>query len=670
MEYSSTQPHTQEYGGSMLERQMASQGEMSIAPTVPSIIDHLLTKRNISMTIIAHFSLFWLAALFFCLGDANAANRPATDRLVETTVPMTTDLVLADGSMDGAAIVSDGSPSGKFRAEAQYRAPIAPTPAYLDVQVHPFRPNTDSKRVPPVRAAEEFCFVEAYLTNQADQPVEWTKAFLNGQKLGEVFPQRDLVWWQFYPTPMAKPGETIELQICLAHQPKEALKIEAETRMGQRVGTEISSYVSPSHQITGVSFSSDRRKVNATYDAPPLSEVVEIEVNGIDRTKSARILGQPDPAREFPGMIEVTVPDPVAAGELVDLRLHFKNQAAAHCIVRASKGILLDAFGVPPANSRIRKLLGVDLAPNAVMTGSDPACCDRDPAMIPGADASYVLNERRSMYGSGDQRLALTFTCWSTTPAATLPIYGQCADGILTSPYRLGHSEFIPNELSRFLDEEENAFRWAQLGAQPRPWYWIPECYVLGENPFTRHHRMLENKELRSLAYAALGHGAKGINYFSFGVFGAMDPCRAIGFINSVPLTEEIKKLNADIRNLEAPLSSSLPMTSKTIGDGLTGLRYYLLGSPQDGMVLIVRNLDYRTDLQQNELGDKPRFSSVVKKDVNLRIELPTWAAVSEASEVMKEEGGGFNCRIEGKQAVIQLGNLSVGRVIWLKPMR
>jgi hypothetical protein len=122
------------------------------------------------------------------------------------------------------------------------------------------------------------------------------------------------------------------------------------------------------------------------------------------------------------------------------------------------------------------------------------------------------------------------------------------------------------------------------------------------------------------LTYAALGHGAKGINYFSYG---SMEG-EYRGFENSPPLLAEIKKLNAEIKTLEVPLSKAFPVSVETIGSPDDGVRVYTMCCGDDSELVIVRNLAYTTDRSENEFGKNPRFRGSTK-ELTVTLRKPAW---------------------------------------------
>ncbi|MBI4024115.1 MAG: hypothetical protein HY360_03985 [Verrucomicrobia bacterium] len=105
--------------------------------------------------------------------------------------------------------------AGQVTAEAQWRSQLNTEPPYYRME----------ENFPPLQG-QDFVLAEIYLANHGKEPVEWTRVWVDGKaaddlakvgmvdgKKSNVFPNRTIVWWQFYPVATCAPGETVCLQI-------------------------------------------------------------------------------------------------------------------------------------------------------------------------------------------------------------------------------------------------------------------------------------------------------------------------------------------------------------------------------------------------------------------------------------------------------------------------
>jgi hypothetical protein len=223
-----------------------------------------------------------------------------------------------------------------------------------------------------------------------------------------------------------------------------------------------------------------------------------VHFNGKDVSRSVRVMEPP--LEDRPGMIAVELGEPVSIGQPVHCRLEFAGGKIAQCLLPASKGVSLDAYGVDEKDAKLRNELGLDVPPAMLHLSEDVACADQP--QRPGYNAPSVLEARRKAYETGDARLASVFLCVMARPQISYPVYGQCADVLQANPYRLHYSGRDTDP--RFIEKEENFFGWAWLGARPRPWHYAPEVAFF---PKRKLDRMLEPPELRLLTCHAPKEG-------------------------------------------------------------------------------------------------------------------------------------------------------------------
>jgi hypothetical protein len=215
------------------------------------------------------------------------------------------------------------------------------------------------------------------------------------------------------------------------------------------------------------------------------------------------------------------------------------------------------------------------------------------------------------------------------------------------NPYQL-HYGASP----KFIEFEELFLQWGWEAGRPRSWYWIPETFDIAG-------RILEPGELRSLAYSALGRGCKGIKYY---IYGGKE-----GFQNSKPLTGEIKALNADIKKLAPILSAAIPLSVETVGAKESGICVYTLASGDEGMLVIIRNLDYSMDRKPNQWGAAPRFHFTPKENVKLTIRKPEWLAIRSVRDPLRPERPPFEYQDKFDLLDLNIGRLELVQAVWIQ---
>ncbi|MDZ4742016.1 MAG: hypothetical protein SGI98_01190 [Verrucomicrobiota bacterium] len=214
----------------------------------------------------------------------------------------------------------------------------------------------------------------------------------------------------------------------------------------------------------------------------------------------------------------------------------------------------------------------------------------------------------------------------------------------------------------------------SRLAACPKPWFFIPECHAWTP-------RMLEGGELRLLVYAALGQGCQGVKYFMYNDFNGIK-----GFKSSPLLTEEIKKLNREIKILEPLLGKANHVDSWTYSmsgaklrpgnpflspDLQSGFRVYTLWSGDEGVMVLVRNLDYTTDRAPNDSGRNPRFHYKQKDNITFDVRKPVWLNLSTNEEGLFKAVNPLTMKsVEGKiingNLTFKLSRLDLTEVIWI----
>ena len=258
-----------------------------------------------------------------------------------------------------------------------------------------------------------------------------------------------------------------------------------------------------------------------------------------------------------------------------------------------------------------------------------------------------ILAERRSLYASAPDRLSGVYLCTSAANGS-ISLYAFCADLAFSNSYRLNWSHS-----DRFIERESEYFSWISQISHDG-WGWLPECF---RGPSSQ--RSLEGQELRLLTYAALGYGVQAISYF------IRDYPGLTGY-HKIPLLEaEIKRLNVDLRKLTPLFAAALPLEQETVGGAETGLRVSTLWSGDaEGLVIVIRNLDYKTDHKPNEGGANPRFRSKLKEMAQVDIRRPSWLKTVEARDALTDQPVPSRVREDTDTIQLDVGTIELGKVI------
>lgn len=568
---------------------------------------------------------------------------------------------------------------------------------------------------------------EIFIKNATDQAVEYRNVLLNGEVLQT---QGNCTWTQFYPSAKALAGQTILLQICFPEASSNALKVQIEVGDGKRLVVELPPFpvmpvalkantLSPlgelnacydlrkqpfpvsRNEITGLTFSGDLQSIYIAYccfDGNGYSAIsnktsnislridgsvtnaasnnsnqrsaqqdlkihpVAITINGKDYSGTMRTYNFR--SRDIPrfgssaGMIVLKLSEPASQGDPIHIQLKFSDGNVTQCLLRVWHGIFLDDFTLNEgvASEKMRNDLSLDLHPIWENIGGDPACADFHSGRPQyGSSILSILATRKEQFEARNRRLTYPYLCVASDQN-TYAVYGQCADGIQVNPYCL---EWEVSD--KFIETESHHFRSARETAAPKPWFWIPETFC-----FEKKHRLMEPQEYRLLALAALGNAVKGIRYYIH-----HEKAPIIGYSKSPQLNAEISKMNAEIKKLQSILGPALFVSTQTIGEFENGCRQYSLWSGDQGVLTIIRNLDYVTDNQVNDLGMRPRFRFTPKTSVKVAIFKPAWIkeAVLGGGKLQVTDpltGQTFPFTDDGDLIHLELTRLDLGQIIWI----
>jgi hypothetical protein len=126
-----------------------------------------------------------------------------------------------------------------------------------------------------------------------------------------------------------------------------------------------------------------------------------------------------------------------------------------------------------------------------------------------------------------------------------------------------------------------------------------------------------------------------------------------------------MKAVNADIRRLAPLLGPLVPVDNRI--DRAQRVKVYECWAGDAGVLLLVRNMDYRTDARADDGGRSPRFHATPARDVAVSLDLPPWFGGSSptptdpfSDEPFPHTGG------EGS-LLINIPELAGVRLVWLK---
>jgi hypothetical protein len=334
-------------------------------------------------------------------------------------------------------------------------------------------------------------------------------------------------------------------------------------------------------------------------------------------------------------------------------------------------GPILDAAeqgGRPTRKERYDYALDAD--PSVMILPFDFTCNDVRHDNDKGGSATAMVIEREKMYRQDRSRLAGAGYCTAMYPELW-NIYGPLADAVFAKPYRLGFG----HNPRKFIEEEEEKVENARLTAQPRPWLYTPESFK------AREIRMQEGEEVNVLAWVMLVKGAKGIRYHYWKHLQS-------GFFENRRLQEAVKSVNRSVGENRERLSVLIPAEeiiqetpcalaeSKPGADvssrltGIAPVKVYTAWGGDRGMLVVVRNLDYETEVVPDDNGEKPCFRFKEKYALDLPVILPEWmrggdvrdltdGSIVPAREILSADGR--------KDIVMRLDRLPAFRVLWVE---
>jgi hypothetical protein len=513
-----------------------------------------------------------------------------------------------------------------------------------------------------------FNTLEVYFQNRTLKPVEFKSVSVDGRTWPVVVARKipsaikslsvggqefslappvlaqdpDVTWWQFYPTAKAAAGETVVLQVNFKDASRIGRMLEVVDAEGKRVSIPVPRFLPPQTRITAITYPLDYSRVYVQYKSgaakPQKLWLNNMPVSSFKVLESA-VAGAPS-------MLAVKAPFKITTGMPLHVKLQFNNGDERHCLVRALNGISLDA----PVAGKMGKIdpstMGFDVCPPVEVSGYDVACSDTT-RHSKGGCAQAVTGERSGAFARHKDRLLGVAFCTAVYPELW-NIYGQVADAVYSKSYRLGWSK----NPHRFIEEEEKCATDTWLSAQPRPFLWVPDRFK------TQGRRYMEPDELQVLAWTMLMRGAKGIRYH----FWKDDVQQA--FVESPGLPQGIAILDRQITTNRPTLSPLVLETERVIGEeGKGWIKVYTAWAGERGMLLMVRNLNYRCD-PENRSG-QGGFVVQAKEHLPVDVALPNWIEPGITKDFLTGEpvltvrtGAGLR---------VELDRLGAFRMVWIE---
>jgi len=306
--------------------------------------------------------------------------------------------------------------------------------------------------------------IETYIENSSDKDIEFEKVWINGQEAKGG--SREYCWVQCYPKSIAKPGETLLVQVCLMTPPGylyDAKKIEVKLKgIDEKVSGAVPRYWGyiDGSRITSVKYSRDFKNIYvafSTWQYP--SKPLKIWINQVEYTDVMNLMEVPlfpdrKPASDCycpPGMISIPLKKALKPGQAVAIRVELEEKKIMATVIRASFGVFTDAFGVSLGEGALRKELGLDLEPFAEVIDQDIACnVLKAGQQGKGMFVQSLSDERLKRLNAGDPRLCYPYLCTASQGSSQDPLYGYLCDGMAMARYKL-----TPCDLPTYIELEE-----------------------------------------------------------------------------------------------------------------------------------------------------------------------------------------------------------------------
>jgi len=456
----------------------------------------------------------------------------------------------------------------------------------------------------------------------------------------------DVTWYQFYPSAVAGSGETVIFQINFKKVLTSQKKLILRDERGNEWQITVPRFRQPDKLITAVTYPLNYEWVYVQYKSGSKPE--QLWLNDWEIRGYRCLTAQGGMA---PEVLAVKSPFPIRTGLPIYVKIRFADGKKRCALVRALNGISLDACPAGPKSEAELKELGLDADPSVLMLPFDIDCADFR-ANDKGLSAMPSASGRLKEYTEQPTKLGGLGFCAAAFPEVW-NIYGQLGDAVYEKTYRLGWGT---NRL-RFIEEEEINMEKLQAVAAPRPWLWVPER-------FHTEGRSLSAEEMKLMGWMLMARGGKGIRYH-FWMNSRFDP-----FAKCPDLLPAMKELNQEIgkrREILSPLVLAFEEV-RELGSPWNGrIKVYTSWSGEKGLLVMVRNLDYKVNLHPVEVKGLP-FEAKIKKNVPVVVALPVWFKGGKIEDLLtnKRVKGQVTTGEQGrKEMQINLDELKAYRLLW-----
>lgn len=472
------------------------------------------------------------------------------------------------------------------------------------------------------------------------------KISLGGHSAPLPLPPADkrITWWQFQPSPLLPPGGTVICQINFRTNYTAASALELQTTDNAAFTLQVPRFSQPATHLQAITWSSDGHKMFVQYTSPEAT-LVGVKLNS-QPLKSVTTLPSTAPGSPSVAVIPALSDTTFTHHLPLHIDLEFSNGLRRSALVRPLTNIMLDAprgwerdKTLPAA---MRKLYSLDDAPAIAYLPFDVICSDTR-AHKPGATALPVAAARHQAWQRDPRRLYGVEFCTARYDAAW-NIYTPIADAIFIKPYQL---HWGPDP-ARFIENETTLLATAVAAAAPRPAVWVPERF--------KRERHVEGTEHTLLTWIALTSGIKGIRYHHW-----MNDLRA-PFRDSPDLDAAIQAVNAQIKRLNHILTPLIPISTHT--DRTQNITIHEAWAGDSGILLLVRNMNYRTDARANDSGKNPRHHITPANNITVNLALPAWFA--PASPVDPLSSVAYTHTLNHRTLSLNLPQLENFQLIWV----
>lgn len=441
---------------------------------------------------------------------------------------------------------------------------------------------------------------EIYWQNTNAVPIAFNSIALDKEFL--PLTSDKIYWWQFYPSPVVKPGGTMLCQINFRERSRKNQEVTLIDSNGPVDHVSLPPYSSANmdKQITAVTYSLDYKRMFVQFEAgrwlPMRVWINRQEINDFKLMKPVK--------NDTPGMVAFDAPLKIETGTPLYICIRFNDGTWKHAYVRALNGVFLDSYNM--TNEVIRRSFALDQTIPVIDPQSPSAgdvCCYDAINRLRGQASRQLVEERKQLWKEGTISNRLTTLHYCTAKfSLQWDLYGQLMDMALASPYSYGHGY----DRNKYLELEAKYMNLSARSEAPRPFGWIVEAHKHAD-------RYLTPQEIELIDWMVINRGAKGIRYFTYD--------KKEGFINDQILIKALPPINNMIARYRWMISPLAYVGSHNVG-GDKGVEISESWAGDKGICVYVRNLNY--SIATNSMHEN-HFSITPKLDLKVDVIMPEW---------------------------------------------